>query len=151
MHRLLILLVLLLLLPGCGNDKGQKPIASQRNGATQGRTQLKPSGPNWAAMMRKVSNSKSRQDKILELMSAAVSEHAQYKLSVKRGSPDTSRLKKAQELKENAGTLYDELQMDVFEAAGNDDLGEQLWDQRLSMFQRRYDGFAKKVRRIEYK
>lgn len=150
MHRLLILVALAALaLPSCGDSQKRKPIAPSRN--TNKPNAQKPSGPNWAAMFKKVRNVPARTEKIIQLMSDAVSEHDHYKRSVKAGSEDKARLKKAQDLKIEAGGLYDELQMDVFDAAGNDDLGQRLWDKRLANFQARYDRHARKIRRIEFK
>lgn len=149
MHRLLILTLTVLLLPGCGNEPKPKPIAPRSGGSS---TSNVPKGPahDWASMMDKVKNVKPRTEKILNLIEDAVSAHDKYKRTAKAGTPDESLKQKAIRLKQEAGDLLEMLQEEVYDAAPNSELGYELWDKRMGAFQRKYDRLYKKVRRIDF-
>lgn len=146
MRSLVLAVAALILVSAC--SKNAPPPRARSN--TGGSETLRPAGPNWSAMMKKVRNLEPRRNKIIELMQDAVSEYDHYKRSAKAGSPDIKRLNNAKNLKGEAGDLYDVLREDVARAAGNEDLGDKLWDKRMRSFQTTFDKLSKKVRRIEF-
>ena len=148
----LILVALVVLVSACA--KKSTPAVERRSGGRPSAGKPADSGtrkpaPNWAAMANKVPNLGSRCEEALGLLQDCVSEYDHYKRSVKAGSPDRARLKKAQRLLQEADDIDDMLREDIEEAAGGVDMSDTLMlkHRALNTYQRKWEKLAKKVRR----
>jgi hypothetical protein len=136
----LLPLVAILALVACGPEAPpNKPI--ETNGSDRsGSSAPVPKGPDWSAMIAKVKNLESRKTEVLNLMQQAVDKFGEYKVS-----KDRAVLDEVKELKEQAGSIYDEIMEDLARVAGGRE--DELLKKRLGSFEAHFQRLANMVSR----
>jgi hypothetical protein len=139
----LLPLVAILALVACGPEAPpNKPIETNGSDRSGSSAPAPAKGPDWSAMIAKIKNLESRKTEVLSLMQQAVDKFGEYKVS-----KDRAVLDQVKDLKEQAGSIYDEIIEDLAKAAGGTKLGDELLKKRLSSFESSFQRLANMVSR----